>query len=182
MKLFSNMKSILSIWRSFLLTEALNAYEDNGQITLYHYSKTDKPSLALDPDRFLEHNTYTRNDFNASSLPRIFFYVNLDHAEPIVKEGATLYTTKVNTSDIYDMRSDELGLKQKAMRYPGIAASIDFDWLLRSIAGAIPENWSSKSILPEGTPPYKGAYYTLSNMDVVVWFDQIEVTKASRED
>mgnify|MGYP003111869826 FL=1 len=182
MKLFIGMKSILSKWRSYLLSESLAEYSQDGSISLYHYSKTNEPSLVLDPDRFLEHNTYTRNDFNASSLPRVFFYVNLDHAEPIVKEGATLYTTTVSVNDIYDMRSDELGLKQKAMRYPGIAASIDFDWMLRSIAGAIPENWSSKSILPEGTPPYKGAYYTLSNMDVVVWFDKLEVTKASRED
>lgn len=182
MKLFNGMKNILSKWRSFLLTEELGAYaKEQGQVTLYHYSQANEETLTLDPERFLEHNQYSRNDFNSSSLPRVFFYVDLEHAEAMVKQGATLYTTQVSAEDIYDMSIDDLDLKKKAMRYPGIAASIDFDWLLRSLAGAIPEHWTSKSILPEGTPPYKGAFYTLRNMDVVVWFHPIEVRRASEE-
>lgn len=182
MKLFSNMKSILSKWRSFLLTEALSAYDKGGEITLYHYSRADEESLTLDPERFLDHNQWSRNDYNASTLPRVFFYVDLAHAETMIKEGAHLYTTKVPLKDIYDMSVDHLELKKKAQRYPGIPASIDFDWILKSLADAIPETWNTKSILPEGTPPYKGTYYTLRNMDVVVWFRPIKVTRAPEED
>lgn len=182
MKLFNNMKNILSKWRSYLVNETLNVYGESGQITLYHYSRTNEETLTLDPQRFLQHNQWSRNDFNSSSLPRVFFYVDLDHAETMVKHGATLYTAQVASSGIYDMFEDELGLKQKAMYYPGIPASIDFDWILKSLAGAIPESWGKESILPEGHGLYKGAYYKLSNMDVVVWFEPIDVSRAEEED
>jgi hypothetical protein len=182
MKLFNSMKNILSKWRGFLLTEALDAYDENSQITLYHYSPTNEDTLTLDPQRFLQHNQWSRNDFNSSSQPRVFFYVDLAHAEAMVKEGATLYSARVNTKDIYDMSVDDLGLKQKAMYYPGIPASIDFDWILKSLADAIPESWNKESILPAGSPTYKGTYYRLQNMDVVVWFHPIQVQKTHEEE
>ena len=50
-----------------------------------------------------------------SDLPRVFFYANLDHAEEMVKQGATLYTVLVPVEEIYDLVQDRLGLIKKSI-------------------------------------------------------------------
>jgi len=176
------MKRFLSEWRNFVVREALSDYSIDEDIRLYHYARSDENRLTLDPEYFLSKGSaYTRNDFNRSQLPRVFFYTDLDHAEAIVKQDATLYSTTVPASQIYDLQTDPLSLAEKAIRYPGIAASLDYDLLLRSLAGIFPSSWKTKTLLPPDAAPYNGVFYSLARMDVVVWFRPIEVERFSVE-
>ena len=164
------MEKLFENFKKFLTESALVDYNDNGMMTLYHYGKSGEDAIILDPEYFLsDRNTFTRNDFQASGLPRIFFYVNLDQAEDIVKQGRTLYAAVVNIDKVYDITKDPEGLKKEARNWPTniygepiktAPSSLNVDLLLRSIA----EN-------------YPGAFYKTGDMDVVVWFKPIEVYK-----
>ena len=168
------MKKLLKSWKKYLIQESLEQHGINGQLQLYHFSKSQDDSIVLDPEYFLsDRNTFTRNDFQASDLPRVFFYVNLDHAEDIVKQDRTLYATVVNANKVYDITKDPEGLKQEARNWPTniygepiktAPSSLNMDLLLRSIAGN-----------------YSGAFYKTGGMDVVVWFEPIEVYKVPKE-
>ena len=169
------MKKLFENFKKFLTEAALADYNNNGTMTLYHYAKSKDNVLILDPKYFLSgRNTFTRNDFQASGLPRVFFYVNLDHAEDIVKQSRTLYTAVVNVDKVYDITKDPAGLKKEARNWPTniygepiktAPSSLNMDLLLRGIA----EN-------------YSGAFYETNGMDVVVWFEPIEVYEMSDVD
>lgn len=166
-------------WQRFILSESVSL---SGDVTLYHFSQTDQDSLMLDPEYFIKQRAhYSRNDYNVSDMPRVFFYVNLDQAEDQVSQGATLYSVQVPGSQIYNLSEDPLNLKQKSISPYRVTA--DYDRILRSLAnnprqskyGPPPE-----SLLPEGSP-YKGAYYNTSGLDIVVWFEPIKVTRSQNE-
>ena len=184
------MKDLLQKWKKYLIQESLGHYSVGGKIRLYHYSEADQDSISLDPEYFLSNRkSFSRNDFQASDLPRVFFYTNLDHAEDIVKQGRTLYTTFVNVDDVYDMTRDPDGIKKDARRWPTNmrgekiktgSAPLDTDLYLRSIAG---RPSSGQELVPvERDGAYSGAFYKTGNMDVVVWFRPIEVYKFNPED
>jgi hypothetical protein len=180
------MKSILRGWRKFLVREGLEHYNVVGRLRLYHYSKADDDSLTLDPEYFLTNRSeYTRRDHTASDLPRVFFYANLDHAENIIKQGRTLYTTFVDASKVYDINKDSKSLSKNARRWPvnmhgepmkDRGGAMDYDLLLRSVAG---KPGKGMELVSEEHHP--GAYYTTGQMDVVVWFEPIEVHKFNPE-
>ena len=181
MNLFNSMKSILKKWENFLLGESLNDYNQGGMIRLYHFARSTEPKLLLDPEYSVTHaNPYTRKDFNVSQIPRIYFYVNLEHAEEFVKQGAVPYSVVVPIKNIYDLSVDPLDLKAKSSPYPGVPTVL-YDKILRSLANKFPEHWPEESLLEPGTPPYAGVFYALENMDVVNWFEQIEVEKFNLE-
>ena len=169
------MKDFLKSWKRYLIQESLEQYGASGQLELYHFSRNQDESIVLDPEYFLsDRNTFTRNDFQASNLPRVFFYVNLDHAEDIVKQGRTLYATVVDANKVYDITKDPEGLKKEARNWPmniygepikTAPSSLNMDLLLRSIA----EN-------------YPGAFYKTGGMDVVVWFEPIEVYQVKEKE
>lgn len=157
-------------WKSFLLQESIGDYSINGMVRLYHYSRAAADSVELDPKRFLTHRGhYSRNDYNASDVPRVFFYVDLDHAERFIKQGAELFSAKVPAADIYDLTVDPLGLIEKSKPAPYVAP--DMDYVLRALAQ------SSENILPAEASAYRGAYYKTGGMGVVVWFEPIQVKK-----
>ena len=183
MKLFNNMKDLFGKWRNFLLQESINEYSIGGLVRLYHYSKAEGDSVQLDPEYFLtKRGHYSRNDYNVSDMPRVFFYVDLDHAEDIVKQGAKLFSVQVPADQIYDLTADPLGLIQKSIPQQGMAPNVDR--ILRSLGnrprkslyGAPP-----KSILPADAGTYKGAYYRTGGMGIVVWFEPIEAKSFSVE-
>jgi len=164
------------------LRESLNDYNQGGMIRLYHFTRGAAPKLLLDPEYSVTHaNPYTRKDFNVSQLPRIYFYVNLDHTEEFVRQGATLYSTMVPIKNIYDLSVDPDNLKEKASPYPGVTTVL-YDKILRSLANQFPEHWNTESLLDPGTPPYGGVFYTTGQMDIVSWFEPIEVQKYNLDD
>jgi len=184
------MKDLLQKWKKYLIQEELQHYGVDGKVRLYHYSQQDQDSLSLDPEYFLSNRqSFTRNDFQASDLPRVFFYTNLDHAEDIVKQGRALYSTFVNIGDIYDMTKDPDDLRKEARRWPTNMrgekvktrpAPLDTDLYLRSIAGKPSSGMELVPVQKDGA--YSGAFYKTGNMDVVVWFKPIEVYKFNPED
>jgi len=184
------MKDLLQKWKKYLIQESLDHYGVAGRMRLYHYSEADEDSISLDPEYFLSNRkSFTRNDFQASDLPRVFFYANLDHAENIVKQGRSLYTTFVDANEIYDMTKDPDGLKKEARRWPTNMrgekvktgpAPLDIDLYLRSIAGKPSSGMELVPVQRDGA--YSGAFYKAGDMDVVVWFRPIEVHKFNPED
>lgn len=178
------MKHLFGKWRSYLLNESVGEYNIDGAIRLYHYSKSDQDSLQLDPEYFLtQRGAYSRNDFQASDMPRVFFYVDLDHAENIVKQGASLYSVKVPASEIYDLTQDPLGLIKKSI--PQYAVAPDVDRILRSLADRPRKSLYGdppNSILPDDHGTYNGAYYKTGRMGVVVWFKPIQVESFKLEE
>ena len=169
------MKDFLKSWKSYLVQENLEQYGVSGQLELYHFSRGQNDSIVLDPKYFLsDRNTFTRNDFQASNLPRVFFYINLDHAENIVKQSRTLYTTVVDANRVYDITKDPEGLKKEFRHWPTniygepnktAPAALDMDSLLKNIAES-----------------YSGAFYETGGMDIVVWFEPIEVYRVKEKE
>ena len=169
------MKKLIRNFRKYLTEGQVEDYDENGMMTLYHFSEAQDDSMVLDPEYFLSNRkSFTRNDFQASNLPRIFFYVNLDHAENIVKQGRTLYSTVVDASKVYDMAKDPMGFKDEARNWPRniygepiktAPAPLNMDLLLRGVADNFP-----------------GAFYETSTMDVVVWFEPIEVYRVKEKE
>jgi hypothetical protein len=84
------------------------------EIDLYHYS----PSLCgefavIDPECFLNRrHSYSRRDYQASDIPRSFFYLNPMDKENIV--NGNLYHTKVSQNLIYDLNDDPLEYRVRA--------------------------------------------------------------------
>ena len=173
-----------------MIREALDHYNVSGKMRLYHYSQSEDDKLTLDPDYFLSRrSSFTRNDFSASDVPRVFFYTNLDHAENIVKQGRSLYTAFVDISKIYDLTKDPEGLLKVAKRWPtnmhgepikNSPAPMDIDLLLRSLAG---KSRPSTKLLPlkNEKEHYSGVFYNTGTMDIIIWFEPIEVHKFNPE-
>lgn len=153
------MKDILELWNKFLKEAVLSDYKKGAQITLYHYSRADSEKLILDPDRFLSgRNSFSKREYEKSQVPRTFFYLDTAQAEPIVKSGRNLYTVNVDSSDIYDLKKDPMGVIASS-RPPG-AFFVDYNKVF--------------NIIKE---EYKGAYYGTPNFDVVAWFEPVQTTK-----
>ena len=169
------MKDILRSWKKYLIQESLEQYNNDGKLQLYHFSRDQNESIVLDPEYFLsDRNAFTRNDFEASNLPRVFFYVNLDHAEKIVKQSRTLYTAVVDASRVYDITKDPEGLKEEFRNWPTniygepiktAPAALDMDSLLKNIAER-----------------YSGAFYKTGAMDIIVWFEPIEAYRVKEKE
>jgi len=168
------MKELIDNWRVFLLQESLSDYNVNGKMRLYHYSRSGEQNINLDPEYFLsDRHSYSRRDYNISDVPRVFFYANLDHAEKMVKQGSTLFTTFVSANDVYDLNLDPLELKRKTVSPERPVP--DIDQVLKSLSGM--DNF----LLPQGTS-HKGVFYTSGNMDIVAWFEPIFVEKFDSDD
>ena len=156
------MKEIFELWNKFLKEASLSDYGEGNQVTLYHYTRADEDKLVLDPDRFLSgRNSFSKREYEKSQVPRTFFYLNTEQAEPIVKSGRNLYTVKVNSSDIYDLKSDPEGIIE-ASRPPG-AFFVDYNKVFNTIK-----------------EEYKGAYYGTPSFDVVAWFEPVQVNKEAQ--
>jgi len=157
------MKEYKKGLKKFLLERALTDYGESAALKLYHFAPVDKESLTLDPERFLSgRNTFSKREYEKSQVPRTFFYLDLDHAEKIVKPGRSLYTTTVPSSLVYDLSHDPEGIIKKSVQ-PG-AFFVNYNTVFETIK----EN-------------YKGVFYKLPNFDVVAWFEPIEVSKHKEE-
>tara|TARA_Y100000310_G_C20490942_1_gene719179 strand:- start:20 stop:553 length:534 start_codon:yes stop_codon:yes gene_type:complete len=168
------MLKTLKKWKKFLLEgKSLTEYSEGDIVTLYHYSKMEKDKLLLDPSYFLsKRSSYSRRDYNVSAYPRVFFYVSLDEAEPIVASGKTPYSTTVPESEIYDLTKDPEDLRKRSISQ--YAVTPDVDVIMRALAG--------QPVSVDGEPlilnrEYDGVYYHVQGMGVVAWFEPIVVNK-----
>lgn len=159
------MKHLIDSFKSFLNERSKGSYVQNSNITLYHYSSADEKEITLDPSKFGA-STYSRRERESSTIPRIFFYVDVAHRETMVSSGRKLYTVNINESILYDLNTDPDGYIG-SVRHPvyGLRKGIELDELLAKIK----QN-------------YPGMFYTAGNMDVVAWFEPISVERVSDEE
>tara|TARA_Y100000592_G_scaffold20397_1_gene31254 strand:+ start:1382 stop:1888 length:507 start_codon:yes stop_codon:yes gene_type:complete len=165
------MKKILNEWRKFLLSENVQKtdYVKGGKIKLYHYTTSWRlytaESFIMDPMFFVKsRGTYSRNEWNASGVPRSFFYTDLDRTETFI--GGRLYTAEVDADKIYDLKNDEKDPEGKSKHY----------WR------RFGNNWDAilKEIIKDG---YDGVYYTINqgSIPVIAYFKKIKVDFVPKE-
>ncbi len=142
----------------------LQAYDNGGTTTLYHYAPVDEDEIEVDPSQFGKQR-YSRREKQRSTYPRSFFYVNLDQAESEVKSGKNLYSLEFPTKRLYSIPDDPDGLVAE-VKHPTYGFRDDIEWT--ELFNRIHEN-------------YDGAYYSTPNMDLVVLFEPIEAKKMEQE-
>ena len=134
------MKSLLENFNKSLLTEtSLGDYINDGKISLYHYapSRLNAESLTIDPKYFADRatrNSYTRNEYAISTVPRTFYYADPRQRELHVAQGSSLYQAHIPADRIYDLRSDPDGYIKK-VRHPvyGLRKGEEWNDLLEAI-------------------------------------------------
>lgn len=174
-------------WKTFL-QEGLEDYSKAGLVKLYHYSRmagTDK--ITLDPERFKTgRNSWSRNEYNRSSFPRVFFYLDKEKTERDIATGEP-FVASVSADDIYDLIQDPEDLLAKSKKASQQTVP-DYGKIFKSLTGVDrPTPGYEEYFTPireEGSKIYKGIYYTINYGDtpVVVWFNKIEAHKEREEE
>lgn len=140
-------------FKEWLITELFDNFVKSNGVTLYHYSKVDRDNLQLDPKQFST-NHWTKNDFKASPLPRIFFYLNPEDKEDYFINYFE-YEVTVPVNKIYNLIKDPLNFKEEIRnKNYGI---LNIDEYLQVVSNK-----------------FDGAYYN-PGFPVVVWFKPIQV-------
>ena len=126
----------------------------DGQVVLYHFmSGGGLPEIMSEPSRFGA-SSFTRRDKSVSSVPRIFFYSDLNDKEHELS-GRPLYKTLVPADRIYDLVKDPLGLKEQAGKNDVLNAT--------RLVDVVNEH-----------PDYDGMYYK-TNAHIVNWFNKLKL-------
>ena len=147
------------------LNEAdLSAYDNSGNVTLYHYAPVEADEIEIDPSQFGKQR-YSRREKERSTYPRSFFYASLDQAENQVKQGKNLFSLDIPTNKLYSIKSDPEGL-MKSIRHPTYGFRNDIEWT--ELFKAIHKD-------------YLGAYYSTPSMDLVVLFEPVTANKMEQE-
>ena len=157
------MKKLIKDFKEFLTEAQMSDYDHGGTMTLYHYARPKQESLTLDPK--YQKSSYSRNEFETASTPRVFFYVDPSHKEGFFS-SSVLYKVDVSANRVYDLRNDPEG-HFEMHRHPvyGMRKGMEWDEMLEHIRES-----------------YDGIYYSTSNMDIVAWFHPIEVTRVPPEE
>jgi hypothetical protein len=158
------MKNFEENFRSFLVEAEMGQYIEDGMVTLYHYTKNPGPTLELDPE--YKKSYHSSREFEIAQTPRVFFYVDPKQREIFFRRGIPLFTTQVPASRIYDFRNDPEEYREKH-RHPVYGLRKGEEW---------------NTMLEDIRDNYDGIFYSLSNFDVVAWFQPIEVTRVSQEE
>jgi len=111
------------------------------------------PEIMSEPSRFGA-SSFTRRDKSVSSVPRTFFYLDLNDKEHELS-GRPLYKTLVPADRIYDLVKDPLGLKEQAGKNDVLNAT--------RLVDVVNEH-----------PDYDGMYYK-TNAHIVNWFNKLKL-------
>jgi hypothetical protein len=163
------MKKLLQDFKQFLTEAQKRDYDSGGELMLYHYAPVDADQITVDPKYFADRakrSSFSMREYETSTVPRTFWYVDLDQRERQVSSGRYLYYAAIAASDIYDFRNDPEGHKEMH-RHPvyGLRKGVEWDEMLEHIRES-----------------YAGIYYSLSNFDVVSLFVPYEATRVSPEE
>lgn len=162
------MKNIIGKFRDYLTEGNREDYIDNGEISLYHYAPVDSESVIVDPKFFSDdasRSSFSRNEYEISTTPRTFWYVNPKQRERMVTSGRSLYVATLPASRIYDLRRDleEYRAQYRHETY-GLRKGLEWNAMLESIR-----------------EKYDGVFYSVS-FDVVSLFGPQEARRVSEEE
>ena len=163
------MKKLIKHFKKFLAEAQMSDYESGDGLMIYHYAPVDTNQIMVDPKYFADkakRSSFTMREYETSSVPRTFWYVDLEQRERQVSSGRHLYQASIPAHRIYDFRNDPEGHK-KMHRHPvyGLRKGMEWNEMLEHIRES-----------------YDGIYYSLSNFDVVSLFIPYDATRVSREE
>ena len=105
-------------------------------------------------------------EYETSTVPRTFWYVDPQQRERQVATGRQLYQTTIPAGKIYDFRNDPEGYKEKH-RHPTYGLRKGEEW---------------NTMLEDIRESYSGVYYSLNAFDVVSLFVPYEATRVPPEE
>jgi hypothetical protein len=163
------MKKIMENFKKFLTEAQKGDYEVGGELMLFHYAPVDAEAIIVDPKYFADRakrSSFTMREYETSTVPRTFWYVDPKQRERQVASGRKLYQAPIPTGEIYDFRNDPQGYKEKH-RHPtyGLRKGEEWNHMLEDIRDS-----------------YAGVYYSLNAFDVVSLFVPYEATRVSTEE
>jgi len=163
------MKKLMENFKKFLTEAQKTDYEEGGEMVLYHYAPVDAEQITVDPKYFSDRakrSHFTMREYETSTVPRTFWYVDVAQRERQVASGRNLYQASIAAADIYDFRNDPEGHKEMH-RHPvyGLRKGVEWNEMLEHIRES-----------------YAGIYYSLNNFDVVSLFVPYEATRVPPEE
>ena len=163
------MKKLIKDFKQFLTEAQKSDYDSGGELMLYHYAPVDTDQITVDPKYFADRakrSSFSMREYETSTVPRTFWYVDLEQRERQVSSGRHLYYATIPANDIYDFRNDPEGHKEMHS-HPvyGLRKGVEWNEMLEHIRES-----------------YAGIYYSLSNFDVVSLFVPYEAKRVSPEE
>ena len=163
------MKKLIKDFKEFLNEAQMNDYESDGKFTLYHYAPTDQEEIIVDPQYFADtakRSPFSMREYETSTVPRTFWYVDLEQRERQVSSGRHLYQASIPANRIYDFRNDPQGHKEMHRHdVYGLRKGMEWDEMLEHIRES-----------------YDGIFYSLSGFDVVSLFIPYDATRVSPDE
>ena len=163
------MKKLLHNFKKFLTEAQMSDYDQAGSLTLYHYAPVDTGQILVDPKYFADkakRSSFSMREYETSTVPRTFWYVDLEQKEMQVSSGRHLYQAAIPANRIYDFRNDPEGHKEMH-RHPvyGLRKGVEWNEMLEHIRES-----------------YDGIYYSLRSFDVVSLFIPYEATRVGEDE
>lgn len=162
------MKNIIDKFREYLTEGNKEDYVEAGEISLYHYAPVDSDKVTIDPRFFSDkatRSTFSRNEYEISTTPRTFWYVDPKQRERMVVGGRSLYTLTLPADRIYNFKKDPEGYMAKHRHETyGLRKGMEWNVMLEDIRER-----------------YDGVFYSVS-FDVVSLFTPQIAHRVSEED
>jgi len=163
------MKKLIKDFKEFLSEAQMNRYDRGGTLTLYHYAPTNQEEIIVDPKYFADkakRSSFSMREYETSTVPRTFWYVDLEQKERQVSSGRYLYQATILANRIYDFRNDPEGHKEMHRhRVYGLRKGMEWNDMLEHIRES-----------------YDGIFYSLSGFDVVSLFIPYEATRVGEDE
>lgn len=163
------MKKLLTNFKKFLTEAQIGDYALNGELTLYHYAPVNQEEIVVDPKYFADkakRSSFTMREYETSTVPRTFWYVDLEQKEMQVSSGRNLYQATILANRIYNFRNDPDGYKEMHRhRVYGLRKGMEWNTMLEHLRES-----------------YDGIFYSLSGFDVVSLFIPYDAARVSKDD
>jgi hypothetical protein len=163
------MKKIMENFKKFLTEAQKGDYDVGGEMMLFHYAPVSAEEIIVDPKYFADRakrSSFTMREYETSTVPRTFWYVDPKQREKQVSQGRKLYQANISSGEIYDFRNDPEGYKEKH-RHPTYGLRKGEEW---------------NNMLEDIRDSYAGVYYSLNAFDVVSLFVPYEATRVPPEE
>jgi len=163
------VKKLIKDFKKFLAEAQMSDYDEAGRLTLYHYAPVDQEEIVVDPKYFADRakrSSFTMREYETSTVPRTFWYVDLEQKEMQVSSGRNLYQATILANRIYDFRNDPEGYKEMHRhRVYGLRKGMEWNTMLENLRES-----------------YDGIFYSLSGFDVVSLFIPYNATKVPKDE